>query len=83
VGEYQASVLHEGLYFGECPRRQDGRLTPGIGLSHKIVIQDTVIQDITGTASTSLPGTCVSTCQSSSVTAQHQGDSTKDRLEIG
>ena len=58
-----------------------GRLMLGIGLSHKIVIQDTVIQDITGTASTSLPGTCVSTCQSSSVTAQHQGDSTKDRLE--
>jgi sugar lactone lactonase YvrE len=26
VGEYQGSVLREGLYFGECPRWHDGRL---------------------------------------------------------
>jgi sugar lactone lactonase YvrE len=26
VGEYQGSVLRQGLYFGECPRWHDGRL---------------------------------------------------------
>jgi sugar lactone lactonase YvrE len=26
MGEYQGSVLREGLYFGECPRWHDGRL---------------------------------------------------------